>query len=255
MRVSVENGGKTLIEVADDGSGMTRDEAILALDRHATSKIHAIGDLVGIATFGFRGEALPAIASVSRFSLVSASRDGEGTDLGVTGGRVDQVRDAARQRGTTVTARALFFNTPARRKFLRSAASESRTDLGRRSATLALSHPEIGFELPLDGREPADRARRPVPPTNAIAAVWGADLSRSLIPVDYAVGGVRSPVLPSVPLTRSPPAGGPSCSSTGARSAIRSLSALPKRDTARRFIPATGRRSSSTCRSIPAKWT
>ena len=189
VRVSVENGGKTVIEVADDGWGMTRDEAILALDRHATSKIHAIGDLVGIATFGFRGEALPAIASVSRFTLCSASRDTEGTELGVTGGRVDQVREAARQRGTTVTARALFFNTPARRKFLRSAASESRV-IWDVTATLALSHPEIGFELELDGRP-----RLTVPagqlPDERLAAVWGADVVRSLIPVDFAVGGVR----------------------------------------------------------------
>jgi DNA mismatch repair protein MutL len=189
VRVAVENGGKTAIEVADNGCGMSRDEAILALDRHATSKIHAIGDLVGIATFGFRGEALPAIASVARFALVTAGRDGEGTEVTVTGGRVDQVRDAARQRGTTVTARALFFNTPARRKFLRSAASESRV-IWDVTATLALSHPEIGFELTLDGRP-----RLTVPaaqsPDDRLAAVWGTDLVHSLIPVDYAVGGVR----------------------------------------------------------------
>lgn len=189
VRVSVENGGKTLIEVADDGCGMTRDEAVLALDRHATSKIHAIGDLVGIATFGFRGEALPAIASVSRFALCAAARDGDGTEVGVTGGRVEQVRDAARQRGTTVTARALFFNTPARRKFLRSAASESRA-IWDVTATLALSHPAIGFELTLDGR-----ARLVVPPhqppDERLTAVWGGDVVRTLIAVDYAIGRVR----------------------------------------------------------------
>jgi DNA mismatch repair protein MutL len=189
VRVAVENGGKTLIEVADDGCGMTRDEAVLALDRHATSKIHAIGDLVGIATFGFRGEALPAIASVSRFILCAAARDGTATEVGVTGGRVDEVREAARQRGTTVTARALFFNTPARRKFLRSAASESRA-IWDVTATLALSHPGIGFELTLDGRP-----RLVVPPgqhaDERLTAVWGADIVRTLIAVDYAIGGVR----------------------------------------------------------------
>ena len=189
VRVAIENGGKTLIEVADDGSGMTRDEAILALDRHATSKIHAIGDLVGIATFGFRGEALPAIASVSRFTLCAAARDGDATEVSVTGGRVDQVREVARQRGTTVTVRALFFNTPARRKFLRSAASESRA-IWDVAATLALSHPEIGFELTLDGRP-----RLVVPPGQGsderLGAVWGGDVVRTLVPVDYAIGGVR----------------------------------------------------------------
>ena len=189
VRVSVENGGKTLIEVADDGTGMTRDEAILALDRHATSKIHAVSDLVGIATFGFRGEALPAIGSVSRFTLGSATQDGEGAEVNVTGGRLDQVRDAPRQRGTTVTVRALFFNTPARRKFLRSASSESRA-IWDATSTLALSHPEIGFELVLDGRNrmlvPARQS-----PEERLAAVWGADVVRTLVPVAFAVGSVR----------------------------------------------------------------
>ncbi len=189
VRVSVENGGKTLIEVADDGSGMNRDDAMLALDRHATSKIHAASDLVGIATFGFRGEALPAIGSVSRFTLCSAMQDGDGAEVSVTGGRLDQVRDAARQRGTTVTVRALFFNTPARRKFLRSASSESRA-IWDATSTLALAHPAIGFELVLDGRN-----RMVVPsrqsPEERLAAVWGADVMRTLIPVAYAVGSVR----------------------------------------------------------------
>jgi DNA mismatch repair protein MutL len=189
VRISVENGGKTLIEVADDGSGMTRDEAILALDRHATSKIHAVSDLVGIATFGFRGEALPAIASVARFTLCSATRDGEGAEVSVSGGRLDQVREMPRQCGTTVTARALFFNTPARRKFLRSASSESRA-IWDTTSTLALSHPEIGFELLLDGR-----SRLVVPdgqsPDERLAAVWGADVVRTLVPVGFAVGGVQ----------------------------------------------------------------
>ena len=189
VRVAVENGGKTLIEVADNGGGMTRDEAILSLDRHATSKIHAVSDLVGIATFGFRGEALPAIASVSRFTVCSAIHDGDGAEVSVTGGRLDQVREMPRQRGTTVTARALFYNTPARRKFLRSAASESRA-IWDATSTLALSHPDISFELLLDGRH-----RLIVPDGQSLderlAAVWGADVVRTLIPVEFAVGGVH----------------------------------------------------------------
>ena len=189
VRVSVENGGKTLIEVADDGSGMTRDDAMLALDRHATSKIHAVSDLVGIATFGFRGEALPAIGSVSRFTLCSAMQDGEGAEVSVTGGRFDQVRELPRQRGTTVTVRALFFNTPARRKFLRSASSESRA-IWDTTSTLALAHPAIGFELVLDGRNrmlvPARQS-----PEERLAAVWGVDVMRTLVPVGFAVGSVR----------------------------------------------------------------
>ena len=189
IRVAVENGGKTLIEVADNGSGMSRDDAILALDRHATSKIHRAEDLVGIATFGFRGEALPAIASVSRFTMSTSTGDGDGTEVAAAGGRIDAVRDVARRRGTTVTVRALFFNTPARRKFLRSAASETRAVIDAVS-TIALAHPATGIELLLDGRTrlqlPASQAE-----DERLAGVWGEDLARSLLPVSGAVGQVR----------------------------------------------------------------
>jgi DNA mismatch repair protein MutL len=189
VRIAVEQGGKTLIEVADDGSGMSRDDAILALDRHATSKIHALHDLVGIVTFGFRGEALPAIASVSRLTLDTATTDGDGTGITVNGGRLDQVRDQPRQRGTTVIARTMFYNTPARRKFLRSAASESRA-IWDVTATLALAHPGTGFELLLDGR-PRLHVGPDHSPTDRLAAVWGEDLVRTLLPVDFGVGAVR----------------------------------------------------------------
>ena len=186
VRVVLENGGKTLIQVSDDGSGMGREDAVLALDRHATSKVRSAADLVGVATFGFRGEALPAIASVSRLGLATSDGDG-GTDLSVTGGRLDRVADAVRQRGTTVTVRALFFNTPARRKFLRSAASETRA-AQEALATLALAHPEVGFELEVDGT-----TRLSVPPAQApeerLASVWGTALAGTLIPVRYAAGG------------------------------------------------------------------
>ncbi len=189
VRIAAENGGKTLIEVADDGDGMARDDAVLALDRHATSKIRASGDLIGIATFGFRGEALPAIASVSRFTLLTATDDGDGTEVIVSGGRIDDVRAASRQRGTTVTVRAIFYNTPARRKFLRSASSEARA-VWDTVSTLALSHPEVGFDLSIDGRSriavPADQARH-----ERLAAVWGNALAATLVPVGYAIGTVR----------------------------------------------------------------
>lgn len=189
VRISLEQGGKTLIEVSDDGHGMGREDAVLALDRHATSKIRSAADLVGVHTFGFRGEALPAIASVSRLKLTTSEGEAEGTEIEVNGGRVEQVGGVARQRGTTVTVRSLFYNTPARRKFLRSTSSEARA-AWETVATLALSHPEAGFELLLDGRN-----RLHVPPwqtpVSRLEAVWGAEVARTLIPVEHAIGGFR----------------------------------------------------------------
>jgi DNA mismatch repair protein MutL len=188
VRVELETGGKTLIQVSDDGSGMGREDAVLSLDRHATSKVRSAADLVGVATFGFRGEALPAIASVSRFEL--ATSDGEtGTQLTVTGGRLERVAEAVRQPGTTVTVRALFFNTPARRKFLRSAASETRA-AQEALATLALAHPDTGFELDVDGtlRLAVSAGQSP---DERLAGVWGRELAGTLVPVEYAAGAFR----------------------------------------------------------------
>jgi DNA mismatch repair protein MutL len=189
IRVELENGGKVRIEVSDDGSGMGREDAVLALDRHATSKVRSAADLVGVTTFGFRGEALPAIASVSRLHLTTTDGQDEGSELTVTGGRLERVAPVARQRGTTVVVRGLFFNTPARRKFLRSAASETRAATDA-VATLALAHPETGFELHVDG---ACRLAVPVTDDSAerLAAVWGRDLAATLVPVQYAAGAFR----------------------------------------------------------------
>jgi DNA mismatch repair protein MutL len=187
--VRLEEGGKSLVEVSDDGSGMGREDAILALDRHATSKIRSASDLVGVRTFGFRGEALPAIASVSRLTLLTCEDGGEASELAVTAGRLDRVESAARQRGTTVTVRNLFFNTPARRKFLRSTASESRAAVDA-LATLALAHPACGITLEVDGS-----SRLMVPPDQSreerLTGVWGRDLAATLVPVSYGVGGIR----------------------------------------------------------------
>jgi len=189
VRIAIEHGGKTLIEVADNGCGMGREDAVLSLDRHATSKIRSAADLTGVTTFGFRGEALPAIASVSRLALVTAEEDGEGSELKVAGGRLDHVGPVARQRGTTVTVRGLFYNTPARKKFLRSAASEARASY-EAVATLALAHPGVGIELVQDGQ-----VRLSAPPaqdeTDRLVSVWGRDLVGTLVPVDHAAGAFR----------------------------------------------------------------
>ena len=153
IRVEVEAGGRKLIRVSDDGHGMNRDDALLAFERHATSKLRTADDLLAIATLGFRGEALPSIASVARVTLETAtgpSADGDsagtGTRLEIAGGKILHVEDAALPRGTTIGVSDLFFNTPARRKFLR---AES-TELAHVTALVthyALVHPEKHFEL------------------------------------------------------------------------------------------------------------
>ena len=151
IRVEVEAGGRRLIRVADDGQGMNRDDALLAFERHATSKLRTVDDLLSIATLGFRGEALPSIASVARVTLETAagSPTGQaeaGTRVEIAGGKILHVDDAALPRGTTVAVADLFFNTPARRKFLR---AES-TELAHVTALVthyALAHPEKHFEL------------------------------------------------------------------------------------------------------------
>ena len=189
VRVEIETGGKTLVRVSDDGTGMGRDDAVLALDRHATSKLTSAAELVGIATFGFRGEALPAVASVSRFTLASADQDGAGVEVTVTGGRMERVEPMSRQRGTTVTVRNLFFNTPARRKFLRSTASETRA-CHEAVLTLALAHPDVGFEFHADQ---VNRFHAPAGQSLAerLRTTWGRELSDTLVPVAFAAGGFR----------------------------------------------------------------
>ena len=192
IRVSIEGGGKSLIEVADNGSGMSREDALLSLDRHATSKIQSAADLIGVGTFGFRGEALPSIASVSRLTMLTASSGDAGvggTEIQVDGGRIGRVGSAARQPGTTITVRGLFFNTPARRKFLRSVSSETRA-CGEVVIVLALTHPDVGFDLIVDGQ-----SRLSLPPgqdlLTRLAAVWGESIVSTLIPVQWARGGYR----------------------------------------------------------------
>ena len=186
IRVELEDGGKTLIRVSDDGSGMDGDDAQLALQRHATSKIRTATDLIGVATFGFRGEALPAIASVSRFELETCGEGEEATRLRVTGGKLDAVEDSARQRGTTVTVRGLFYNTPARRKFLRATATETRAAV-EAVTVLALTRPDVAFSLTSDGRVLLDcpAASRLIDRAHAL---WGGELADTLLAVSHRAG-------------------------------------------------------------------
>lgn len=151
--IEVESGGRRLLKVSDDGEGMVRDDALLAFERHATSKISNAEDLNSIATLGFRGEALASIASVARVELITKTEDAAAaTRVVIEGGRVRDVKDAAHPRGTTLTVRDLFFNVPARRKFLRSEATEN-FHLTNLVTHYALAHPEISFRLTNSGRE------------------------------------------------------------------------------------------------------
>jgi DNA mismatch repair protein MutL len=148
----IRRGGISLVRVIDDGCGMDRDDALLSLERHATSKIRSAADLQAVATLGFRGEALPSIASVSRFRLTTREGDAvAGTEIVVNGGKIDIVRDGGEAPGTQVEVRSLFYNMPVRRKFLRSENTESR-NIEHQIHLQAIGHPQIGFSLLRDDR-------------------------------------------------------------------------------------------------------
>jgi DNA mismatch repair protein MutL len=189
--VELEGGGRTRIRVSDDGTGMEREDAVLALDRHATSKIASAADLVGVSTYGFRGEALPAIASVSHLVLETAPAGGppgEGTRLVVRGGRLDDVGTAARRPGTTVTVERLFFNTPARRKFLRAPRSETRA-AAEAATLLALARTDVTFRVESEGRLLLDaRAARDL--KERLGQILGREVEGELVPVLMERAGV-----------------------------------------------------------------
>ena len=152
IEVSIRRGGISVIRVVDDGCGMDRDDALLSLERHATSKIRTAQDLAAIATLGFRGEALPSIASVSRFRLTTREAEAvAGTEIIVAGGRIETVRDGGEAPGTQIEVRSLFYNLPARRKFLRSENTESR-NIEHQLHLQAIGHPGIAFVYVRDER-------------------------------------------------------------------------------------------------------
>ncbi len=189
VTVDVENGGVTQIEVADDGSGMSPDDALLALARHATSKISTADDLARIATLGFRGEALPSIASVSRLVLTTSPDDsGLGTEVVCDNGASPAVRPARQTRGTRVVVENLFENVPARRKFLKSADAELRA-IVRSVTALALARPEVSFTLRAGERLLLDLPAVPDAVARFRAVLGGASAGR-LVPVSFAHRGM-----------------------------------------------------------------
>src|SRR3984893_17464378 len=183
--ISIRRGGISLMRVIDDGSGMDRDDALLSLERHATSKIRSVSDLEAIGTLGFRGEALPSIASVSRFRLATRETDAvTGTEILVTGGKIDIVRDGGEAPGTQVEVRTLFYNVPARRKFLRAENTESR-NIEHQIHFQAIVHANIAFTFTRD-----DRVVFQLPATatltDRIRDLYGGDLLARLLPLTGA---------------------------------------------------------------------
>ena len=182
IRVNIEAGGKKLIQVADDGCGMVRDDAMLAFERHATSKIRNADDLLNIATLGFRGEALPSIASVSRLRLEThAPEDAAGTVVEIAGGKILTVEEAGLPLGTCITVRDLFYNIPARRKFLKAESTEL-SHIASLVTHYALAHPEMHWEL-----HSATNAMLVAPPVSdhsqRIYQVFGRETLDQLIPL------------------------------------------------------------------------
>ncbi len=190
IEVEVAMGGRRLIRVRDDGIGMTREDALLAIQRHATSKIQSDADLLRIQTMGFRGEALPSIAAVSRLELITRAFEEEiGTRVVATGGEIQSVEEVGAPIGTTVTVRDLFYNVPARLKFLKTVP----TELGHILETVtryAFAFPDVSFRLVHERQEllftPGNGDR-----LAAVAAIWGRETVRSMVEVDYERDGIH----------------------------------------------------------------
>ncbi len=181
--ILIRRGGISFIRVIDDGCGMDRDDALLSLERHATSKIRSVADLEAVETLGFRGEALPSIASVSRFRLTSRESDAvAGTEIVVNGGKIDIVRDGGEAPGTQMEVRSLFYNVPARRKFLRAENTESR-NIEHQLHLQAIGHPQVAFTFARDDRLVF---QLPIAATleDRIRDLHGNDLLEQLLPLN-----------------------------------------------------------------------
>jgi DNA mismatch repair protein MutL len=189
IEIQFERGGKSLIRVLDDGSGMSREEACLALERHATSKIRSVDDILRIGSFGFRGEALPSIASVSKFVLKTRPREAAGgTEIRINGGKAPVVADCGMSPGTEIIVSSLFHSVPARRKFMKTDRTESAHIL-QMCRLLAVAHPDVAFSLVEDGHEvfrtPAcpDRMQR-------VREIFGKRRIEDLIPIEAEADGI-----------------------------------------------------------------
>ena len=193
VRVNLEDSGKSLIQVMDDGSGMAQEDAILCLQRHATSKIRSADDLFSIHTMGFRGEAMPSIASVAQVTIVTrpsdVDGDAPGTEIRVSGGKIEDISAVGARPGTTITVENLFYNVPARLKFLKT----NSTELGHILELMqrfALSRPDVAFRLTQGGDVFTSTGTGNL--QDACVQVFGRDLARHMVPVEHeSPGGIR----------------------------------------------------------------
>lgn len=190
IEVEIVVGGRKALIVSDNGKGMNRDEALLCIERHATSKIRDVDDIEAISTLGFRGEAVPAIASVSRFQLITRATGAEsGTEVVISGGKLQDVGEAGCPEGTRIAVRNLFFNVPARRKFLRTEQTET-AHIKHMFLVYSLAHPMVGFRLVADEREvynlPAGLRFE-----DRLYDLYNKQFVESLVPTDVTLEGVR----------------------------------------------------------------
>ncbi len=185
IEVEIVNGGKTLMRVTDDGGGMSKEDSLLAIRRHATSKLSNVQDLLTISTLGFRGEAVPTIAAVSKFTLQTRRADSElGTKIQIEGGKFIDSHEVGCKIGTTVIVEDLFFNTPARLKFLKATSTEA-SKIHEYIVKLALSRPEISFKL-INNNRPALSTPGNGKMIDVITGVYGTEISSSLIEINFS---------------------------------------------------------------------
>jgi DNA mismatch repair protein MutL len=203
IRIDVEAGGRKLIRITDDGCGMLRDDAMLAFERHATSKIRSSDDLLSLATLGFRGEALPSIASIARVHVTTRSAEETiGTEMEIAGGKILRVADFGGPAGTTLTIRDIFFNTPARKKFLKSEQTEL-SHIAALATHYALAHPSKYFEL-----HSATHALVEAPPVQHVSErifqIFGRDVLDQLLPIAAETNFERAGIPAPPPWKREP---------------------------------------------------
>jgi DNA mismatch repair protein MutL len=188
--VQIGAGGRSLVAVTDNGCGMSKDDALLCLERHATSKLRDSDDLDRIASYGFRGEAIPSIASVSRFRLRTREHDAlAGTELVIDGGKLREVHEIGLAPGTQIEVRSLFYNLPARRKFLRTEPTES-AHLRQTLLLAGLARPDVGFTLSVD-EQPAQRWLAGEDLRQRLVSVFGADWMELTVPLAAESGALK----------------------------------------------------------------